>query len=226
MKIAVISDVHGNAQALRKVIEVIKKNRVKKIYSLGDIVGYYPQSPEVITIFQNLGIVSIMGNHDYALVKDQTMNSPIADKSLKLTKKQLSLNETNYLAQLPLRKVVNIYGWNILLVHGSPWNQLEERVYPDSNLEKFKDLSYDVIIMGHTHHPFVAKIGNKRILNAGSVGESRDGDKRSSFLILDFSGKDLIIDLQRVGYNASPLVKRIKKLRFPEILVNYLPNNE
>lgn len=223
MKIAVISDIHGNASALLKVIEEIKKLGVKNIYCLGDVVGYYPEAQKVVEILISNNVFSIMGNHDFALVNNRILESKVANDALKWTKQNLSAKAVKYLASLPLKINLNIGGYRILFVHGSPWDYLNERVYIDSDLERFCNLPYDIVIMGHTHRPFILSKNGKIILNPGSVGESRDGDKRSAFLILDFSKEKIQIELVRSSYNANNLIKKIKKFNFPENLIDYLP---
>jgi predicted phosphodiesterase len=91
-------------------------------------------------------------------------------------------------------------------MHGSPWDPLNGRIYPDySNWERFNSCNEDVILIGHTHYPLEKKIGDKIIINPGSVGQPRDGKNGACFAILDISSRK--VQFHRVAYNPQRMIE-------------------
>lgn len=223
MKIAVISDIHGNAVALRAVMRKIKTLGHDKVYCLGDFVGYYPEINEAIDLVRTKKILAVSGNHDFALANDSLLGSPDADWSLSWAKKVITAENLRYLSSLPKKLEIHVGSTRILLVHGSPWNPLKERIYPDAPLGKFRKLPYEIVAMGHTHWPFITATNGKLIINPGSVGQSRDGDKRASFLSIKTAKDKVNVKIERVDYNPARLIKKLDKLGFPSMLKDYLP---
>lgn len=175
MKIAFISDIHSNKHGLLEVLKHLKK--VDSIICAGDITGYYPFPNEVIKLLIANKVISIIGNHDkYLLVGNapQNANSLVKD-SVSFTKKIITKGSMEYLKNLSTVLDLVIDNKRVQVCHGSPWDNLEERIYPDySNFERFKNIDSDVIVLGHTHYPMIKNIGNKTIINPGSCGQPRD----------------------------------------------------
>lgn len=223
MKVAIISDLHGNAAAVKAVLQRIKDSSVDQIYCLGDLVGYYPDPEEVINLVRENKMIAIVGNQDHALVNKIRTGSQIADSILDWTRENVSQENLTFLTSLPKKLEANFGGFRVLLAHGSPWDYLNERIYPDSSLDRFLTLPHEIIVMGHTHIPFVKVIKNKYIINPGSVGQSRDGDPRASFAFLEIINNDVKVKIVRVSYDSTKIIRKIKAVRFPPILKKYLP---
>lgn len=175
MKIAFISDIHANLIGLQTVLKDLQN--VNMIFCAGDITGYYPFPNEVIDLLKSRKVICVKGNHDEYLLKGKTpieANEKVKE-SVKFTKRIISENSLNFLKRLPKKIEIEVDGKKVLICHGSPWDLLEERVYPDyPNLERFEELDSDIIVLGHTHYPFIKKFGEKTIINPGSCGQPRD----------------------------------------------------
>jgi len=175
MKIAFVSDIHGNYEGLIAVLKQI--GRIDMIICAGDITGYYPFVNEVVNKIKKSNIVSVRGNHDQYLLDGkapESANQKVKD-SIEYTKKIISKESLRFLEKLPNRLMLGIKGKRVLVCHGSPWDHLEGRIYPDyANFERFKSVDADIIVLGHTHYPLVKKVGGKTILNPGSCGQPRD----------------------------------------------------
>jgi len=175
MKIAFISDIHSNSLGLKTVLNSI--GAVDAMYCVGDITGYYPFPNEAIEELKAKNIISVMGNHDKYLLQNfasETANEQVLE-SVEFTKKIISEESLSYLRSLPEKLELVIDGKKVLMCHGSPWDNLEERIYPDfDNFEKFESVEQNIIILGHTHYPMVVEIGGKKIINPGSCGQPRD----------------------------------------------------
>jgi len=172
MKIALISDIHGNLPALEAVYQSIKEKGIHEIYNLGDSL-YGPLWPEETAQFlMNYNIKSIMGNEDEALIKNSIKN-----EAEKYTLSQLSEKSINWIRNLP-----DFYkNENITLFHGSPDNNQKyflERIYRgkillkdnEELLESVKNIKTKYIGFGHSHLERVLILNEKILINAGSVG--------------------------------------------------------
>ncbi len=214
MKIAFISDIHGNLIALEEVLDSIGKT---KVVCLGDLVGYNPFPNEVVEIVKEKKIASIMGNHDYAtLTGDVSWFNPIAARAILWTRKVLKEENFEFLSKLKISLIEN----DIYCVHGSPLNPLEEYVFPDyptNLLNKFlKVAKTKTVALGHTHVPFVRYLEEGIIFNAGSVGQPRDGDPRACYVIFDTKKEN--VEIVRVEYDIDAVAKEIIKAGLPKEL--------
>jgi len=218
MLIAFISDIHSNLEALKAVLNRINSLKIKQVFCLGDLVGYGASPKEVIKLMEK--IPCIKGNHDYAVVSgDTSWFNPLAAQAILKNKEMLSKNEIKFLDSLKEKIEVSFNNKRFLLVHGSPKNPVWEYVY-ESQVNEYFFGEYDVIIMGHTHVPFIKKIKEKIAINCGSVGQPRDYDKRACFIIFDteeFKGK-----IVRVEYEIEKVAKKIIRAGLPEFLAERL----
>ena len=122
---------------------------------------------------------------------------------------------------------LNIEGYKVYLVHGSPDKPLTEYVYPatasDSRMHHFLDLTQaDILILGHTHIPFGLSIGKRLIFNPGSVGQPRDNDPRASYAILEIANDKVNVLIPRVSYDIENAATHIKDAGLPSILAERL----
>lgn len=220
MKIGIISDIHSNIYGLKAVLKKIR--RCDLILCAGDIVGYYTFINEVIEELDKFNIISIKGNHDfYIFQKKISKLNNIKKESIKFTKNIITPQNKNKLRKLKTEYKCTIDGIKIKMIHGSPWNKLEEYIYPDYNkFKKFKNIKAELIILGHTHIPFVKKIDNKIIVNPGSCGQPRDYDSRASYAIFNTKNKKIIMG--RVTYNINKVCNGIKKNKLNEKLITIL----
>ncbi len=217
MLVGLIADVHSNTVALREVLSTLDAIGAEKILHAGDIIGYNPYPDETIGLFKKKKIISILGNHDRALITGDTSGfNPYAAAALKWTKNMMSPDNIDYIRGLENFKHINVKGIWVTLVHGSPKDP-DGYIYPDeveSNLLKVDDC--DILILGHTHFQFKKEYLEGIIVNPGSVGQPRDGNPRAAFAILDTdTGK---IKLERTSYDIEKVVKDMLAAHLPEKL--------
>lgn len=230
MRIAVISDIHGNLEALERVLE--RARDFDYLIVLGDLVDYGPDPDIVIDVIRGHSPIAVRGNHDHAAAfnVDCGCGELTHDISVytreNITSPKLSEGQRAYLSSLPLTEVVELNGVVIGMVHGSIKSPLYGYVYPweaHSALcqrglrmggEKIEgcELPYDLLLLGHTHHQFVIKIGRTLVVNPGSVGQPRDGDPRASFSVINVEGDPLEIALHRVKYDVEKTVRKLEAL--------------
>lgn len=222
MKLALISDIHGNLEALNAVLKEIKKRKIKNTYCLGDIIDYGANSNECVEVIRKNKIPAIMGNHDFTAVTLRGIEwfNPFAQKPCKITNKLLTEKNKKYLLNLPKKLEIE----NMFLVHGSPRDYLNEYTYLDTPDYEFKELfkiaKKQIIAMGHTHIPFIKKIEDKLIINPGSVGQPRDGNNKASLCVLD--NKKLEAEIIRLDYNIRKAADKIKEIGMPKVLADRL----
>ncbi len=209
MRIAVFSDLHANADALAVLGE-----EYDELWFLGDIVGYGPDVATAIDFVRQNGSIAIRGNHDNAAVYDDPIgcspqNEPLALATRDYTRDRLDAAQRDYLATLALEASVTRGGSRFYLTHGSPRDPLYEYVRPsvsDQDLEAMtRDLNADIVLLGHTHLPMLRQIGSKLVVNPGSLGQPRDGDWRSAYLIWE----DGTISEHRAPYDRSHFLDKV-----------------
>ena len=210
MRIAIISDIHGNLEALKATLEDINKKSVDKIICLGDIIAKGVHPVECIKLIRENCDVVIRGNTDEYFSKEHTNIEDLDEteqKRIKWNKSLISNEDREYLLNLPLSYEFYMSGSLVRLFHASP-TKIDKRVLNyDSFTEKYnmflpseKTMSNsiaDVVIYGHLHHAFLDKIYNKTIINIGSVGNSIDvvrKEKRDSSYLETTKSNYLIIE--------------------------------
>lgn len=220
MKFAVIGDIHGNKYALESVLADIKSKGIDTIYATGDLVGYLPYPNEVVELLRSNNIISIQGNHDKVISESKHVSQEeIEGCSMEDIQKSASKIFTNwcikdenreFLKNLNHKINVELDGKSILIVHGSP-KKIDEYLYDEEELLKkvAENISEDIIIFGHTHIPFVRKIGNQYFINAGSVGKPKHGDSRSTYVIVDIKNHEVTCVVEKVEYNLEQMVEDI-----------------
>ena len=239
MKYAILSDIHGNVEALNAVLHDIDGRSVDSIICLGDIVGYYPDPERCVDLVRKHAQSCVAGNHDYAAIgRIDTQNfTYYAFAAMEWTKQNISSKARDYLESLPM----TIEQSNMFLTHSSPSNPQDwSYVFPDSEeavFEAFNSLVYHINFIGHTHWPSIMIQENDRIIlhpehaiklhdshyyliNVGSVGQPRDFDSRSCYAIFDSDTME--VSLIRVPYNFSVTQKKIRENHLPLFLAERL----
>lgn len=216
MRIAVLSDIHGNYLALDAVLKEVGEYGVKRIFVLGDLVGYYYHPDEVMKLLNEWPLELIQGNHEEILkraVKDKVFLKQIYLKygsGTNMAINKLSFAEIEELTNLPWKKMICIDGLSIVLVHGAPWER-NYYVYPDSDqnvLNRCCVPGTEFIFLGHTHYPFVYKKDKCTVINVGSVGQARDRGGIASWGLLDTVERT--VKLKTTQYDTTPLVNEVK----------------
>ncbi|WP_287625748.1 metallophosphoesterase family protein [Clostridium sp.] len=203
MKIAVLSDIHGNMEAFREVVKYLEKEQIKKVLILGDIIDYGPHSNEVITCLMDLPweiIGNIRGNHEEAVIEQKydMFSSDRGRKCAENTRRSLNEQSWYYLntRMEPTASLeIELEGKKCLAIHGSLKDEMWVAVNPEQDLMEYK--KYDYVFSGHSHLPCVfgkyydvdnKKYRNKKrtmFINPGSVGQPRNHNPRAQFVLWD-----------------------------------------
>src|SRR5262249_36095241 len=131
-----------------------------------------------------------------------------------VTRERLSESELRYLGRLPVSRTVTLDNTRLLLVHASPRDPLDEYAAadPDFWARRLQHVEADVVCGGHTHVPYVLEVGDKLVINPGSVGQPRDGDPRAGYAVIE----DYRVDLKRVEYPVEETVAALHAAPLPE----------
>lgn len=234
-KLAVISDIHGNLEALLAVLSDIDRLDLDTVVCLGDNIGYGPDPDQVLTILRSRNIPSLMGNHEWGLVDETSLFwfNPQARRSLMQNKQLLSEESLTYLKLLP----VNMFFDDCLLVHACPPDNIKTYLFEISPFQFssiFLEMGADICMVGHTHElvlvsytagqvtiaPLVEGVqvldrASKYIVNVGSVGQPRDGNNNAKYVIWDSEARTL--EVRFVPYNIKKTVEKIMLLGLPRI---------
>ena len=241
MKIAILSDIHGNLIALETILNHIKKNECDKIFFLGDYVLAGAQPKETISLIMKLfkqdNVEMIQGNTDKMIsdfseeILEVVKNgAPIMANALVDDISILSEEEKTFLKNLPENKLVEVDGIKLLLTHGSP-RKNNENIFPDTPLatveEMVTDTDASIIVCGHTHIPCGFQTNTKKtVINVGSVGRPFTEDTKCCYLILDINNGEVEIEHKLVRYDKEKSAEILSKRNFDgadklsQILIN------
>ena len=195
MLIACISDIHGNLPALEAAVADAKARGAGRIVCAGDMTGYGPFPDDVCLFLRKRRIPSIIGNYDQKVmeVKKRGVSAASGMKSSKRkillwAVKHMSRQAYLYLSGLPDHLDVKLPGGKLLsIVHGSPLSP-DDAIYPSITGQglaaKLGTIRPDVLVCGHTHIPFVKRVGGILVVNCGSTGHSIDGDPRPAYALV------------------------------------------
>jgi putative phosphoesterase len=220
VRVALIADVHGNVVALKRVLGEIEGCR---IYCVGDLVGYGPWPNEVIDLLREKAAVCVIGNHDYAAVTGDVRNlSSVAETAALWTKDKLTRDSARFLGSLPMMLSTN----DFFMVHGSPRYPLDEYVSPQDSYAEYllNEEKEGVVVLAHTHIPFIRQTEKRIVLNPGSVGQPRDGNPKASYAVYDTEKKEAVI--HRVEYPIDEVAEKIMKEGLPPRLGERLYKGE
>jgi len=218
VRYAVLSDVHGNLEALETVLTDVRRGGPAVCLCLGDTVGYGPDPNECAACIRGLAGPAIAGNHDLAAIGalDTSAFSPLARAAIEWTAGVVSEDTRRWLVTLPDR----IEAPEFLAVHGSPRDPFEEYILDlPTSLAIFSEHAFSLCLVGHSHVPgtFILEAdgtvsaralpvgervplarSSRYIVNVGSVGQPRDGDPRAAYLLLDTETRTVM--LRRLPY--------------------------
>jgi putative phosphoesterase len=207
--IALISDIHGNFEALKEALKSIDGMDIKEVYCLGDVVGYYSQVNECCDELRKRNIECIMGNHDWYLASEGfCARSKTANDCIQYQKKIISKENLEWIQSFPVYKKTE----KLFMVHGG-WgvDPIDEYLLEPSK-EYFEKLTGNYFCSGHTHIQRLDKYGGKVYCNPGSVGQPRDGDNRAAFATWDDKSSEF--KLHRVEYNFKKVGELMEKAGF------------
>jgi len=191
-KIAIISDIHGNFEALKEVLNDIDMHGIKEIYCLGDVVGYFTQVNECCDELRKRDIPCLMGNHDWYMASGGFCpRSNSVNDCLVYLKKVIRKDNIEWLRTFPVQRFI----YDLHLVHGG-WSDPIDEYIREPFGDYFSRLNGKKFVSGHTHVQSIHFFGDKTYCNPGSVGQPRDGDPRAAFVTYDGT-----FELHRVAYD-------------------------
>jgi putative phosphoesterase len=210
MKIVIISDLHGNLEALTALPE-----QYDELWVLGDLVNYGPDPAEVVEFVKARASVMVRGNHDHAIGfgADPRCSPPfreMAEAMMQYTNSVLSDSQKQFLRDLPLTAEREVEGVRVSLCHAVPSDPLFAYCLPDSDqwIKEVDLVNSSVLLVGHTHRPFVRQIGTKKIVNPGSLGQPKTGRPAACYAVWD-EGR---IELRSFEYPFEETIRKIDAL--------------
>ncbi len=225
MRIAVISDIHSNIQALTQALSIIDERQVDKIYCLGDIVGYGGNPNECLDLIRERASLCILGNHDLASIDPANAEffSRPGRIAIEWTHSVLTPDNANFLSSLPYTASIDI----CTLVHASPLDPEQWQYVLSLQVAKmqFPAFPTQLCFIGHTHVPavcgedlktFVLKKEKRFLINVGSVGQPRDGNPQLSFGLLDTGTWKY--ENVRASYDIDKAAQAIRSMGLPSTL--------
>jgi diadenosine tetraphosphatase ApaH/serine/threonine PP2A family protein phosphatase len=236
VRVAVISDIHGNLHALEAVLASIDEDVPDEIWCLGDLVGYGPQPNRCCELVARRADVCLIGNHDLGVLGriDLEIFAPDAAVSARWTMDVLEAEASRYLEPLEpslLRK-------DAALFHASPRDPVWEYVLtPQVAVASLAATEQGLVLVGHSHVALhfgaeqrrlglseegmeIDLAGQRWLLNPGSVGQPRDGDPRAAWLLLDLDAQKATF--RRVAYDLERTQTEIREHGLPEALAERL----
>ncbi len=224
MRFAILSDIHANLEALEAVLADARGHRCTHFICLGDVVGYNANPRECLDLVRKLDCPVVKGNHDEEVTLSTSSEhfNELAERAIQWTRDTLTDPDKEWLRKLPLQKRVH----DFTIVHAT-------------NLDAVASFTYQrtaVCFFGHTHVPMVfvrdqgvrqeriehvrIEPGKKYFINAGSVGQPRDGNWHAAYCIYDVENK--LVELVRVKYDVATAQKKISKAGLPQLLAERL----
>jgi len=236
MKYAIIADIHGNLEALQVVLEDCKNQKVTHYACLGDVVGYNANPKECLDIIRNMGMPIVKGNHDEYCSSDMELDgfNAHAAEAVSWTRKQLSEEDRKWLRDFKyLRLVASFTIVHATLDGPQRWGYVFDKLAAAAS---FTYQNTAVCFFGHTHVPvafirdsvvrggtyskFKIDHGRKYFINVGSVGQSRDGVAKATYVIYDMDEQS--IELRRLDYDIPTTQRKIIEAGLPPRLAERL----
>jgi predicted phosphodiesterase len=220
--LVVLSDLHSNGPSIREVARQIPHDAI--VAFLGDAVGYYDEPNFVCDFLRDRANYAIAGNHD-RYVTGQLPYSSTRESSYRIewTKEQLTPQNLKWLEELPSEILLSLEPAvslsleenrvefnSIFMAHGSPGN-CEKYVYPDTEIDFDCDVG-TIVLLGHTHHPMIRRTEFGVVINPGSVGQPRDYNPSSSYLLINTVKEHF--EIKRNRYNHSDYARQLSEKGF------------
>jgi diadenosine tetraphosphatase ApaH/serine/threonine PP2A family protein phosphatase len=248
MRIAALSDVHANLEALDVVLAHVAASAVDAVVCLGDFVGYGPDPNACVERLQAAQRASVAGNHDLAALGARGIEhfNLYAQEAIVWTQRALHDDARAFLTALPSRAELD----GLLLVHGSPREPIDEYITTTRVARaSFAVDAFRVALVGHTHQPAVFEESNNRvrargllaeipvalsagsryIVNVGSVGQPRDGDPRAAYALVDTApaggapaAGGATVTLHRLAYPIEETQRKMESAGLPVPLIERL----
>jgi len=237
LRYAILSDIHGNLEAFRAVLEDAAAQRVQEIVFLGDIVGYGGNPKECIDLLRENTHAIVAGNHDWGVAGKTNIAyfNSIAQAAISWTVSQLNSEDKEFLAQLPLTREEESF----TCVHATPinpnkWHYIFSKKEAARNIQA---LEHKICFVGHSHIPIIFALNRygellfatkfsaitleeqtRFLINVGSVGQPRDANPEAAYGILDAEKREF--SLHRVKYDVAHAQRKIILAGLPPVLAD------
>lgn len=218
-KIAVVADIHANRYALEEFMKYINKENIEIILNMGDFVQIGPNPFEVSEIIlKDKRFINILGNNEISLFNIDNKEKKEEINHRKWTKQQLHKNfET--IKSIPQKRIINIDGKNILMIHSRKNNITDMPLIYTENIDKFtndyNEFESDIVLFGHTHEKLYIEHNNKLFINPGSLGCSKVGTV--DFAILEMNNRQISNCIfKSLEYDKSKLIKDYSENLVPD----------
>ncbi|PYZ94562.1 YfcE family phosphodiesterase [Salipaludibacillus keqinensis] len=227
MKLAMISDIHGNEQALQAVLEDISNINASHIAVLGDLSYRGAKPKQCLDIIRGLDAKVIKGNADEWIVRG-VREGEVPSKALSMmqaeqgwAKGKLTEDDLLYLDQLPKTLEIPLSNQKqIFACHATPTSMFDvisdQASNDDYQTYVQANERADYYVYGHIHLPFMRSFSGKKVINTGSVGLPFDGDPRASYVVFDRSQKDAQVQFRRVQYDIERACHDLDAEEYPE----------
>ncbi|MFH1024655.1 MAG: metallophosphoesterase family protein [Planctomycetota bacterium] len=239
-RVAILSDIHGNLEALQAVMDDLWRRRCDRIFCLGDTVGYGPHPAECLTIARERFALVLQGNHEHGLIHGAENFNPVAKEALEWCRRQVA--DPALVAFLRTLRPAKLDG-RTLFVHASARDPLQDYVREITGRDSFEALvesikdeftRFDLCFVGHNHKAFLGTTdgllyphdevtrfsveGQKMYVCVGSVGQPRDNDTRACYVLFDGES----VEYHRVAYDVEKTARDILQAGLPEFLAERL----
>lgn len=232
MRYAILSDIHGNGDALDAVLGALKDERIDKYVCLGDIVGYGAEPKRCIETVREMSVATVAGNHDFATIEKTNIEffNAYAKEATYWTRRNLSDEDKQYLKELPLVTDVD----DFTIVHGTLYSPALFD-YIQTTFDAYLSLQVlkkQICFLGHSHVPITffmsdaitysmdprieLQEGMRVLVNVGSVGQPRDDNPKAAFAVYD--NEEKVIEVKRVAYEVEAAARKIREAGLPEVL--------
>ncbi len=207
MKAVIISDIHGNLEALEALAE-----SYDELWVLGDLVNYGPNPAEVVEFVKQRAAVVVRGNHDHSIgwgadPQCSAAFREMAEATRAYTDRILNAAQKAYLRDLSLSSEREVDGLRVSFCHATPSNPLYNYCRPDSEAwQREAELAgAEVLLVGHTHLPFTTEVGRTRVGNPGSLGQPKHGKPLASYAVWE----DGRIELRWREYDVRETIRKV-----------------
>lgn len=220
MRIAVVSDIHGNLRALEAVLEDLERVRPDLVVQGGDVALGGPEPEAVVRRIRDLGWPSVLGNTDQLMGDDPEVRGRVGGvvaEVADLARAALSPESIAWLTSRPM-------AWqreHIAVVHSVPgdcWKVVPHDAADEVLVDTYSDLGTPIAVFGHIHHPFVRRLSALTVANAGSVSLALDGDARATYAVVDGGA----VEHRRIAYDVERVAKDMLEAGFPKTYAEWL----
>lgn len=218
--IVIVSDIHANYEALKLLMPAIRE--ADHVICLGDFVGYYCQVNEVLEYIRSVRATCVRGNHDEYVLSGCPASAPDAVRfGIDYANRVIESSHREWLRSLPLVWGGMIAGRSVLLSHGSPFRPLKDYLYANRIAEvPLGEFDFDLVAFGQTHRPLESASGRPKLLNPGSVGQSRG--KPCVVSAARVNAESMTVEFIEHSYNPAGVIELARKNGAADWIVKHL----